>query len=188
MIEAEHSIVIGAGIDGVWDYVQDIRKWAVLFPGCRECIVIDAQNSRWVIKVGAGGLVKTVNVEVHVDQWDGPERVNFSYRLQGEPVQGSGSYIAARKGPHETDIRLKVRVEGSGSMAPMWEAVSRPLLPQLAKSFAAQLKAEIEKTLGVAMPQAVAVMARPSMLALFGRWLQAFWRALFGQKKQENGR
>jgi hypothetical protein len=33
----------------------------------------------------------------------------------------------------------------------MWEAMSRPLLPQLAKSFAAKLKAEIE----------AAVRARP---------------------------
>jgi hypothetical protein len=30
-------------------------------------------------------------------------------------------------------------------MAPMWEAMSKPLLPILAQSFARKLKAEIEK-------------------------------------------
>jgi hypothetical protein len=30
----------------------------------------------------------------------------------------------------------------------MWEAVSRPLLPRLAKSFAEKLKAEIETAVG----------------------------------------
>jgi carbon monoxide dehydrogenase subunit G len=145
MIEAERSILIDAPIDYVWRYVQDIRTWASLFPGCRECTVIDANDSRWTLKVGAAGLVRTVNVLVHVDEWAGPERVIFSYKLEDDPVQGGGSYVASRKGACETEVTLKVRVEGSGSIAPMWEAMSRPLLPQLAKSFAGQLKAEIQK-------------------------------------------
>jgi carbon monoxide dehydrogenase subunit G len=186
MIEAEQSVSIDTHIEGVWDYVQDIRKWANLFPGCRECHVIDAHDSRWVIKVGAGGLVRTVNVLVHVDQWDGPERVNFSYKLEAEPVVGSGSYIASRKGALETEIKLKVRVEGSGPMAPMWEAMSRPLLPQLAKSFAGKLKAEIEKAASPSIPVTPeAVMAEaPSLFAAIGRWLRNVWRALFGAKTQ----
>src|SRR3546814_7705613 len=64
-----------------------------------------SHDSQWTLKVGAGGLVRTVNVNVHVDQWDGPERVDFSYRLQGEPVVGSGAYVATRKGPRQTEIR-----------------------------------------------------------------------------------
>src|SRR3546814_17694070 len=84
-----------------------------------------SHDSQWTLKVGAGGLVRTVNVNVHVDQWDGPERVDFSYRLQGEPVVGSGAYVATRKGPRQTEISLKVRVEGSGPMAPMWRSEER---------------------------------------------------------------
>jgi len=145
MIETEQTIVIDADIDRVWEYVRDIRRWANLFPGCRECTEIDSHDSRWTLKVGAGGLVRTVNALVHVDEWAGPERVNFSYKLEGDPVEGGGSYIAAKKGS-QTEIALQVRVVGSGSMAPLWEAVSKPLLPRLAKSFAEQLKAEIEKT------------------------------------------
>jgi carbon monoxide dehydrogenase subunit G len=153
MIETEQSISIDVAIDSVWSYVQDIRRWAKLFPGCRDCTVIDAQDSRWILKVGAGGLVRTVNVSVHVDEWDGPERVNFSYALDGDPVTGDGSYVATRTGAHETEVMLKVRVEGSGPMAPLWEALSRPLLPQLAKSFAKKLKAEIETAAAATTPQ-----------------------------------
>lgn len=144
MIEAEHAIVIETDIERVWNYVQDIRRWAMLFPGCKQCDVIDANNSKWIIKVGAGGLIKTVNVLVHIDEWAGPERVNFSYKLENEPVVGSGSYIASIKSNNETEVCLKVRVEGSGKMAPMWEAMCKPLLPQLAKAFAASLKKKIE--------------------------------------------
>jgi ketosteroid isomerase-like protein/carbon monoxide dehydrogenase subunit G len=175
MIEAEHSLVVDAPITGVWDYVQDIRKWAQLFPGYQSCDVIDAQDSHWTLKVGAGGLVRTVKVLVHVDRWGGPEQVDFSFKLANEPVNGGGSYTARATGSGQTEISLKLRVSGGGPMAPMWEAVSRPLLPQLAKLFAGQLKAEIEQLAGVApTPE-----AKPSAIGILRRWLQKLWAALF---------
>jgi carbon monoxide dehydrogenase subunit G len=144
MIEAEQSVLVNAGIVAVWHYVKDMQRWAVLMPGYRECTVIDANDSRWTLKVGVGGLVRTVKVLVHVDEWREPARVNFSYTLEGDPVLGSGSYTASQKGAEVTEVALRVTVAGSGPMAPMWEAMSRPLLPKLAKSFTEKLKAEIE--------------------------------------------
>lgn len=175
MIEAEHTLVIDSDIDAVWDYVRDISRWALLFPGCRECEVIDERRSRWVIKVGAGGLVKTVHVLVDVGVWDGPGRVEFSYRLESEPVTGSGVYEAAASGAAATDVRLALRVAGTGQTAPMWEAVSKPLLPQMARSFAGALKAEIEQAAGVAPAPRLTWVAR------FKRWLRRLWRRLAGQ-------
>jgi carbon monoxide dehydrogenase subunit G len=171
MIEAEHTVQIDANIDGVWDYVQDIRRWANLFPGCQDCTVIDENDSLWTIKVGVGGMVRTVNIQVHVDQWDGPQRVNFSYKLKAEPVVGSGSYSALQNGPNATEVKLGLRVEGSGQMAPMWEAMCRPLMPQLAKSFAGKLKNEIEGT-----------VPPPSVFARMGNWLRKLWQSLFGSR------
>lgn len=179
MIEAEHSIAINTDINGVWNYVQDIRQWAVLFPGCKECEVIDEHNSKWIIKVGAGGLVKTVNVLVHIDEWAGPERVNFSYKLENEPVIGSGSYVASKKSNHETEISLKVRVEGSGQMAPMWEAMCRPLLPQLAKAFSGKLKTEIEQLANNSSEPAIEP-SQPTWLAAIKNWFRNCWRSIFG--------
>ena len=77
-------------------------------PGYRECTVIDANDSRWTLKVGVGGLVRTVKVLVHVDEWHEPARVNFSYTLEGDPVQGSGSYTALQKSAEETEVALRV--------------------------------------------------------------------------------
>lgn len=144
MIETAQTVCIGAPIGLVWDYVHDMQRWANLMPGSQSCTVLDLHDSRWTLKVGAGGLVRTVNVLVHVETWDGPERVEFSYQLENDPVEGSGAYVASAKGPAETEVTLHLSVAGSGAMAPMWEAVCRPVLPQLAKSFAARLKAEIE--------------------------------------------
>jgi carbon monoxide dehydrogenase subunit G len=174
VIETEQSICIAAPIDRVWDYVQDIRRWANLFPGCQECAVQDEHDSRWTLKVGAGGLVRTVTALVHVNEWAGPERVSFSFKLQGDPVEGSGAFIAQRKRPGETEVRLKVRVAGSGALAPMWEAMSRPLLPRLARSFGEQLKAEIEKGGAEAVPVVEAADAQPEDRRVLGR-LKRFW-------------
>lgn len=179
MIEAEHTVVINTGIESVWDYVRDMQRWAAIFPGCRECTVANDNDSQWVIKVGVGGLVRTVNVLVHVDQWNGPQRVDFSYKLKSEPVVGNGSYTAIARGPNETEVSLKVFVQGSGQMAPMWEAMCRPLLPQLAKAFSNELKAEIEKIAGVPV-----TIAKPSMLARIWRWLRNVWRAILGLEQQ----
>ena len=65
-----------------------------------------------------------------------------------DPVEGGGSYLASAKAPEQTDVKLAVRVAGSGPMAPMWEAIGRPLLPQFARAFANQLKTEIEQAMG----------------------------------------
>lgn len=145
MIETQHSLLIEAPIATVWQYVEDMRRWANLLPGCQECIVENQEDSRWILKVGTGGLVRTVTALVHVDQWAGPGRVDFSYKLEGDPVEGGGSYLASEMSPTQTEVSLQLRVQGSGPLAPMWEAISRPLLPRLAKMFATKLKEEIEQ-------------------------------------------
>jgi carbon monoxide dehydrogenase subunit G len=149
VIEAEQSISIDSSIENVWEYVKDIQKWASLMPGSRSCTVLSPDDSRWTLKVGVAGLVRTVNVLVHVDEWNEPQQVRFSYQLEGDPVVGGGSYRARRMTERETEVTLTIRVQGGGPMSPLWEAMSKPLLPQLAKSFAAKLKAEIEKAAAV---------------------------------------
>lgn len=171
MIETAQTLTINAAIEQVWNYVQDMQRWAALMPGSQSCTVIDAHDSRWTLKVGAGGLVRTVNVLVHVDGWEGPERVNFSYQLENDPVSGGGAYVASRKGDFETEVTLNLRVEGSGPMAPMWEAVCKPLLPQLAKSFAGRLKTEIEKTCGGDAAEEAVDKDKSSVWAAIGRKL-----------------
>ncbi len=177
MIDTEQTVTIRAGIETVWDFARDIRGWASLMPGMQDCEVIDDDNSRWTLKVGVGGLVRTVRVKVHVDQWDGPANVFFTYKLEGDPVQGGGSYYATAIGPNETEVKLRVEVKGSGPMAPMWEAMGKPLLPTLAKGFASQLRDKIEEMSGVTTDEPSAATARP---AGFVAWLRRLLRAIFG--------
>src|SRR5579862_3341664 len=146
-------------------------------PGLQSCNIVDADNSQWTLKVGAGGLVRTVKVRVHVTEWAGPEKAQFAFRLDGDPVEGGGDYNASPKGPNATEVTLRVRIQGSGAMAPMWEAIGKPVLPVFAKSFAEQLKAEIEKAVGTAAPQSAAAR---SIFAVIWRRLRELWGAAVG--------
>lgn len=176
MIETEQSVVIAAPIGTVWDFARDIRRWAELMPGMQDCDVIDEDNSRWTLKVGVGGMVRTVRVKVRVDEWDAPGRVAFTYDLEGDPVQGGGTYLAAAKGPNETEVALAVQVIGSGPMAPMWEAMGRPLLPTFAKGFAEHFRDRIEAEVSGA--PATDRAPKPSLIARFWNWLLG----LFGKR------
>src|SRR4051794_25915068 len=108
MIETEQTVTVRAGIDGVWNYAREMERWASIMPGYQECSIIDEDNSRWILKIGVGGLVRTVKVRVHVNEWAGPERVDFSFKLEGDPVEGGGSYFGRSTGMNETKVILKV--------------------------------------------------------------------------------
>lgn len=178
MIETKQCVSVACGINDVWTYVRNIRNWAELMPGLEDCDIVNDDDSHWVLKVGVGGMVRTVKVDVHVDEWDGPGRVLFAYKLQGDPVRGGGSYHAVAKGPTDTEMTLAIRVEGSGPMAPMWEAMGRPLLPKFALAFAEQLRDGIEAQMG-ASPAAAAERKG----AGFFSWLLRFLRRLFADRQ-----
>ncbi len=160
VIATEQNVTVEAAIDRVWNYVAAMQNWASIMPGFQDYAIIDEDDSRWTLKIGVGGLVRTVKVLVHVDQWDGPGRVLFSFKLEGDPVKGGGSYSAMAKSAGETEISLQVSVEGTGPMAPMWEAMGGPLLPKFALSFAKELKARIETEAGILPAEAESTMRR----------------------------
>jgi carbon monoxide dehydrogenase subunit G len=90
---------------------------------------------------------------------------------------GVGAIGAAGNGA-QTDVALHVEVNGTGPMAPMWEAMGGPVLPKFAAGFARQLKERIEAEYGVA--QGAAPAARPpkkkSLLGRFWAWLRSLFR------------
>ncbi|WP_159982966.1 MULTISPECIES: CoxG family protein [unclassified Novosphingobium] len=169
MIETTQTVTIAASLGAAWDYARDVERWAEIMPGYQSCQIADEDNSLWILKVGVGGLVRTVKVAVHVERWDGPERVDFTFRLQGDPVEGAGSYRARPADGGGTEVELAVQVHGSGPMAPMWEAMGAPVLPRFARSFAEELKSRIEALAGTAPTRPDPA---PSLLKRFAAWLK----------------
>lgn len=175
MIETRQQVLVAAPIDMTWNYARDVERWAEIMPGYQSCEIVDEDNSLWVLKVGVGGLVRTVKVDVRVERWAGPECAEFAFRLRGDPVEGNGSYHAEPGADGRTQVALNVRVNGSGPMAPMWEAMGGPILPKFAKGFAEELKARIEAAAGTSEP-AAPPPAKPSLLARLLGWLKGLFR------------
>jgi len=188
MIETEQTVTVDCGIDATWAYAKDFQRWASIMPGYQTCEIEDEDNSRWILKVGVGAMVRTVKVRVRVEEWAGPERVNFSFKLEGDPVIGSGAYVAAPNDPGHTAMTLRVRVEGSGPMAPMWEAMGGPVLPKFAKHFAEELKTRIEAANAGAAPQAAIPAQSASPFEILKKWVRAVRNALFGGDKTSKAR
>ena len=176
VIETEQAVRIAVPIEKVWNYARDVRRWAEIMPGYQSCEIEDEDNSRWVLKIGVGAMVRTVKVRVHVDEWAGPERVRFTFRLDGDPVNGGGSYEAVAAGD-VTDVALRVHVSGSVPMGPMCQALRGPVLPKFAAGFAGQLRDRIEAECGVsqAAGAAVASLPRPGPLARLVAWLRTLF-------------
>lgn len=145
MIEHSLSVAIAAPRDNVWAYVSEMENWASNMPGYREFEMLSERDTRWTLKVGVAALVRTVKVLVHIDRWEGPDQVAFTYTLENDPVDGAGTYSAAVREDGGTDVTLAVTINGQGPMAPAWEAMARPLLPRLAGGFVEALKAKIEE-------------------------------------------
>lgn len=177
MIETGQSVLIQAPIASVWAYACNIEGWARLMPGLQDCAVIDDDRSYWTLKVGVGALVRTVKVAVHVDRWAGPGEVDFTYTLEGDPVNGGGTFRAVGVDADRTEVMLGVRVHGEGPMAPMWEAMGKPLLPKFARAFADQFKAEVEATVPAPVPAQNDIDAAPPPVS---RSAVARIRRLFG--------
>ena len=172
MIETSQTVTVAAPLAVTWDYARDVERWAQIMPGYQSCQIADEDNSLWVLKVGVGGLVRTVKVAVRVERWAGPHEVDFAFKLQGDPVEGSGSYRAHEGDMGRTEVTLAVQVRGSGPMAPMWEAMGAPVLPRFARGFAEELRDRIEAQAGTAPVEAP---RQPSpfqrLLAWLGRLL-----------------
>ncbi|WP_232496021.1 CoxG family protein [Novosphingobium kaempferiae] len=171
MIETSQTVTVAAPLEATWDYACAVERWAEIMPGYQSCEIADADNSLWVLKIGVGGLVRTVRVAVHVERWAGPQEVDFAFRLQGDPVEGSGSY-RAKASDGGTDVTLAVQVRGSGPMAPMWEAMGGPVLPRFARGFAEELKARIEAQAGGVAPKPVPA---PSLIERVIAWFRRFF-------------
>lgn len=184
MIETEQTIIIDAPIDAVWEFAHHIPSWASLMPGLQDFTIEDADRSRWVLKVGAGALVKTVAVQVHVDCWDGPGKATFLFSIENNPVEGGGAYQARALNGNQTEVTFCVRVAGTGPMAPMWEAMGKPLLPKFARAFAEEFKAKVESRGAVpAIESAVAdKMGRGSVMVAFWQWI----KGVLGRKNSKN--
>jgi len=170
VIETEHSFQIAAPLDEVWDYVRNIENWASSMPGYSSFELVDDQHSKWVLKVSMGALVRTVKLAVEITEQRKPDHIAFSLEGENDPVHGTGTFDAKANGLTETDVAFTLAITGSGAAAGTMEAISRPIVPRMARKVGDKLKEEIEGRSGTTSAAAVEVRVGP--LKRFWLWLR----------------
>src|SRR5205807_1342508 len=90
MPEVTHTTHVAAPVDRVWDFVRDMNNWAPLLTGYQSHEVKDERRSVWTLRGDVGILSRTVQLDVYITEWAGPDRVSFTLKGLNEVVEGGG--------------------------------------------------------------------------------------------------
>ncbi len=93
MPEVAYETIIQRPREAVWEFVKDMNNWAPFLTGYQRHEIVSDTDSIWTLKGDVGVLSRTVRLEAHVTEWNGPERVSFTLRGLDEPVEGGGTLV-----------------------------------------------------------------------------------------------
>jgi carbon monoxide dehydrogenase subunit G len=93
MPEIEHTAVIRAPLDAVWDFCKDMDNWAPYFGGYQHHEILSDTESQWTVKGDIGILTRTVNMQVQITEWKPEEKVVFILKGLNEAMEGEGAVL-----------------------------------------------------------------------------------------------
>ena len=92
MPEAIHTLRVALPPEAVWDFVKDMNQWAPMLTGYQKHRILSDTKSLWTLKGDVGILSRTVELEVNITEWAGPDRVRFTLTGLNEAVSGEGQF------------------------------------------------------------------------------------------------
>ncbi len=92
MPEVEHTALVRAPLDVVWEFTRDLNNWAQYVTGYQAHTAKSETDSAWTLKGDVGALTRTVELEVHITEWRDRESVEFMLRGVNEPIEGFGAF------------------------------------------------------------------------------------------------
>ena len=90
MPEVEYTTTMSLPPEAVWDFVKDMNNWAPFLTGYQKHEILSDTDSIWWLKGDVGILSRTVQLQAHVVEWNGPEKVAFTLTGLNESVEGGG--------------------------------------------------------------------------------------------------
>ncbi len=93
MPEVTYRTTMALSRDQIWDFVKDMDSWAPMLTGYQSHEIKTDTHSVWVLKGDVGILARTVQLDVHITEWSGPERVRFTLTGINEMVEGGGELV-----------------------------------------------------------------------------------------------
>ncbi len=125
MAEAEYSTTAKLPLDAIWDFVKEMDNWAAFVTGYQSHEKQSETDSVWVLKGDVGVLTRTLEFQVHITEWNGPERVRFTLKGVNEALEGEGTFTMAAFEDENAAPAASPDAGKKGSVARILEAISR---------------------------------------------------------------
>jgi carbon monoxide dehydrogenase subunit G len=116
MPEVEVTTTMSLPPEDVWAFVRDMNNWAPFLTGYQRHEILSETDSIWWLKGDVGILSREVQLQAHVVEWNGPERVVFTLTGLNEPVEGGG------------ELAMSAATAGEAAPAPARRGLVRRLL------------------------------------------------------------
>ncbi len=89
---AEYSTSAELPIETIWNFVKEMDNWANLITGYQSHEKQSDADSTWVLKGDLGPMSRILKLQVHITEWNGPERVSFELKGINELMDGHGIF------------------------------------------------------------------------------------------------
>ena len=149
MAQASHTVTVPTTVENVWDFVSKIEQWATLVPAYKEHEQIDENKSIWRFEGSMKGLKKTVQMELNIVEFNGPNNIKFTLKGLTDNFTGSGQFQAEEMA-NGTEMTGTVEVNAGGISG----AVLTPMIKMVLPKMTTRLTEKIARTIQSTVPTA----------------------------------
>lgn len=128
-----HTLEIDVPIQKIWEFIEDMNKWAPLVPGYIEHEILNERQSTWKFKGDIGIMQKTVSLKIDITEWIAPTKVTFDLKGISENFNGNGYFEAEAISDTKTKMTGNLDITAGGLMGPMINAVLKNFVPKTAE-------------------------------------------------------
>jgi carbon monoxide dehydrogenase subunit G len=147
MPSVQHTAVVNAPIEVVWQYLDKMANWAPYLKGYQKHEEINDKESIWTLKGDMGVLARVVQIKITITEWVEPEKVGFKIDGITERVTGKGTFIATSESADATSLFFEFTINAGGLIGPVANVLMKPMLKPVATDMGDNIKKDIEAQL-----------------------------------------
>jgi carbon monoxide dehydrogenase subunit G len=141
MPEVEDVFTVKASLQKVWDFLRDIKNVGTCIPNS-EVNIIDPNTSEWKLTTKLGFMPVTVKLIARITEMKPPEYA--AWIGEGENVKMAGSLKLRPISNEETEVKFKLNISGSGTMAGIINNVIARKMDEYKNGFISCVKSKLE--------------------------------------------
>ncbi len=104
MPSVEHTAVVNAPIENVWQYLEKMSNWAPFLKGYQKHEEINDKESIWTLKGDVGVLSRIVEIKITITEWIEMQKISFELEGITEKVTGNGTFVPSAKSSDSTEL------------------------------------------------------------------------------------